>query len=221
MSSPRDRMPAGMKTKPYLLAIGCLCATLAADGQGTTLLIPSSSVDLTIAPYQDRAEFTFSTPSVSLANYNAVQVTFNAPPGYAWRMDPSIGVLECYASYGAQFVDAYGGSLGTFAFVPGMASTVTDSLSDPVWTSSTAFGFDHHYQFGNTVEFTALTLTVGYAVLLSDYEAQAPLAQFTQAYFDGQSQISPALTLVPIPEPSVAALNVLMLACAGIRFNLI
>jgi hypothetical protein len=136
-------------------------------------------------------------------------------------MDPSVSALECYISYGAQFTDGYGGTLGSFTFVPGMASTLSGSLSDPVWQSETGFGFDHHYQFGGIVEFTALTVTTPWGATLEEYQRQLPPSPFSGAYLNGSSgNLNGGLTLVPIPEPSVAALNVLMLACAGLRLNL-
>ena len=215
-----------MKTKPYLLAIGCLCATLSDHGQGTTLFIPSSSVNLTTAPYQDHADFTFPTPAVSLANYGGIAVTFSAPAGRAWRFDPSIAQsLECYMSYGSPAESdgiGIGGLHFAFSFVAGLSSTVTEQvLTDPTWDGANCFGFDAHFNFGGVVEFTDLTVTTGHACWsLSEYQAQAPLGSFSQAYFDASALVPPGLTLVPIPEPSVAVLNVLMLACAGLRLNL-
>ena len=215
-------MPAGMITRPYLLAIGCLCATLTSHAQGTLILTPSS-VNLTIGPYQDQANFTFPTPTVSLANYAGESVTFSAPSGYAWRFDPSVApTLESYVCYGTapSTMPNNGGAISTFTFVAGMASTVTDSISE--WDSETAFGSDHHYQFGALVEFTALTVSASHYVSLDMYQRQLPLDPFTQAFLDGSTgQLNGGLTLVPIPEPGFATLNVLMLACAGIRLNLI
>ena len=204
----------------FLSALGLFAlTTLSAHGQGTTLFISSSSVDLTTAPYQDHADFTFPTPSVSLANYGLIQVTFNAPSGYAWRFDPAMSSsgLECYEKYGP--VDTgNGGTPYSFNFVPGMENTVTTPSVVPLWQSPTGFGFDYTFQFAGPVEFSGVTVTLYHGVSLSDYEAQAPLGQFSQAFLDGQIQGGgPSLTLVPIPEPSVSALAVLGLGIAGYR----
>ena len=210
-----------MNMKPHFV-LGCLCAALTAHGQGTTLFISSSSVDLTIHNYYDHADFTFPTPLVSLANYGSESVTFSAPSGYAWRFDPAIAPsLECYISYGNPPILGYGGPLGQFTFVPGMAGNVIYSYSDPGMDSETGFGFDHHYTFDRTVEFTDLTVTMPHLGSIDAYARQLPLSPFSQAYFDASALSDPALTLVPIPEPGVAALVGLglVLIASGRRFR--
>ena len=210
-----------MNMKPVLL-LGCLCAALTAHGQGTTLLISPSSVDLTIGPYVDRATFTFPTPSVSLANYGGASVTFSAPAGYAWRFDPSMASgLECYIAYGAQLSGVHGGTPYTFDFVPGMESTIMTSPSDlTAWDSETSFGFDQVFHFAGIAEFTGFTVTTGHSVTQDEYDRQTPMSPFDHAYLNGSSgNLNGGLTLVPIPEPSVAALAVLGAATFCRRFR--
>ena len=200
----------------FLSALGLFAlTTLSAHGQGTTLFIPSSSVNLTIGPYQDQAHFTFSTPSISLANYGAVAATFSAPSGYAWRFDPALASgLECYIAFGAQ--PARNGTVAvpcSFNFVPGMEGIVTwpaRDQTDWAWDSETGFGFDLRPSFDRAVEFTDCTVTMAYGVTQDEYNRQAPLDHFSLAYLNGSSgNLNGGLTLVLIPEPSVAALAVL------------
>jgi hypothetical protein len=214
----------GMNRKAYLLALGWLCASLTAAHSQGTLTLASSSVDLSIAPYQNRANFTFPTAAVSLANYGGVQVTFSAPSGYAWRFDTSRSMsLDCYLLYGAAPTPdqiGYGGNLYTFDFVPGMGNTVSTPLasnSNQTWDSETGLGFHDTFQFGGNVEFTGFTVRVAHSVLQGEYGRQLSLSSFDHAYLDGQSQASPALTLVPIPEPGIAAFAGLGAGLAVIR----
>jgi hypothetical protein len=103
-----------------------------------------------------------------------------------------------------------------------MGGTVTTSPSDlAVWDAETSFGFDYTLHFGGTVEFTDFTVTTGHSVTQDMFQRQLSLSPFSQAYLAASVQGVPALTLVPIPEPSVAALSSLMLACAAARLNLI
>ena len=200
-----------MNMKP-LLVLGYLCAALTAYGQGTLVLAPSS-VDLIIAPFQDRANFTFPTPNVSLANYTGESVTFSAPDGYAWRFDPSLASsFECCVSYGSLGNIGDGNSTYSFNFVPGMENTVSLSPSyEQLGDAETAFYIDAHFQFGGAVEFTSLTVDNGHYVSLDMYLRHLPLGPFSQAYLDGSSgHLNGGLSLVPIPEPNMAAFVLLV-----------
>ena len=200
--------------KPFLV-LGCVSAALTAHAQGVLTLTPSS-VDLTVHPYTDRADCTFPTPSVSLANYTTIQLVFNAPAGYAWRVQAN-SVLECYADYGSWPSSGigYGGTGGSLDSVPGY---LPHSLSDPSWDSETGFGFDDHFSFGATLDFSSLTITIGHSVTQDMYQRQLLPSPFSQAYLDGGSGLqSGGLSLVPIPEPSVLAFAVLWFGVASYR----
>jgi hypothetical protein len=206
------------KFRPSLLLTGAigLCAALApvsGRAQRSLHLFPSSMGELTTAPYNNRQTFTFPTPSVSLASYGGIRVTFNAPTGFAWRVDPSkMSGLECYILYGSSPTPdqiGYGGTHYSFDFVPGMSGTVSIpwAQSDQSWDSETGFGLDVDFWFGGTVEFTSFTVSEAHYVSLDMYQRQLLLSPFVSAYLDGGSaQVRGGLTLVPIPEPGAVAL---------------
>ena len=195
-----------MKTKPCLLVIGCLCAAISAHAQGTLILTPSSVGDITGGGHQN---FTFPTPSTPLANYNSVQVTFKAPDGYAWHV-LSGHALECVVAYSAPGDDDYPTASYSFDFAPGMSSSVSAGISERL--SESSFGFDAVFQFGDTVEFTELDVTLQYYPGHDWQIAQRPMSPFDQAYFYAHTAYiseptdTQRLWFVPIPEPGAATL---------------
>jgi hypothetical protein len=202
-----------MKTKSCLVAAGWCCASLAAYAQSTLILTPSS-LDLTVGPYQDRANFVFPTPAVSLVNYNAVEVKFSAPEGYAWRFDPTrTPTLTFSIWYGStdHRTPVYGGAPWSIDYVPGMSGTATANNNASVIDSVEGdLGFEYSWTFDRIVEFTSFNVTTPCSATLDAYQRQTPLSTFSGAYMDGSmGQLSGGLTLILVPEPSIAAFAML------------
>lgn len=208
-----------MKTKSCLFAIGCLCAAIGAQAQGTLVITPSSMGAITTDFYDDHQTFTFPTPTTPLANYTAVRVTFRAPDGYAWQVLPGHD-FTCSVAYTAPATDDYPTAGYSFNFVPGMSSSVSGGLVDQRLSES-SFGFDAAFQFVGSVEFTDLSITLYYYPGHDWQIAQRPMAPFDKAFFDiykypGEDR-GQHLFLVPVPEPGAAALAVLGAGLAVIR----
>jgi hypothetical protein len=209
------------------LLIGCICTavSLASTAFGdTTLYIQSTSAGIGKGPnhYAGDVNCTLPTPTDLLNNYNHVQVVFNAPSGYAFRHGG--GDVVAYVVYGFPMdedaVDLFENSTITFT---GTASPITFGKSDvtendnvynsgsPVDPGRRHIVVDQVLSFGGPVEFTSFTLQ-----WKVDPDPNYPNLSLANFYSAGFVAFSSPFSIVPIPEPSVAALALLGVTGFGV-----
>jgi hypothetical protein len=194
------------------IVLAAIISASSAFGQGN-LSLSSTAVQ------QDGAgafNFTFPSPNVSMADYTTVSVTFNAPTGYAFKVDAGTGTTYMYLDFkygdGVNWLACHEG-LGFIDWVPGM-STLEGSA--PIYLLSgnalgtTVYEAEYQWMFQRVSEFRSL----GFEFTVNDL-CRLPLAQFNSASF----QANPMVSLVPIPEPCLAGFIMLALAALGWRFR--
>jgi hypothetical protein len=206
------------------LLIGFLCAsanlTSTAFGD-TTLYIQSSSVTMSTAGRYSRADFIFPTPTDPLNAYDHIQAVFNAPPGYAFQISQS--ALSCYICYGIPHEPQASpwpleGSI--FTVLPGSGGPITFLRGNPqpVWS---LFGenIETCQQYGfDLIPTTFTSLALQWPG--STGKGGPHLAPFESACFISDNDYSPLnLTLIPIPEPSIAALALLGVCATAWRLR--
>jgi hypothetical protein len=191
------RLGGSMNIKPFLLVAG-LCMGFSGSALSQLNLMPSADGPMQYASpgptiHQD---FTFPPPAVSLAHNGYIQVTFSAPPGYAWQFDAT-GPLDYCFSYGTPLSgDVFGMNFFyynirnpyNFDFVSGRGNSVS-TASGPgslpqAWESEAGFGFDFAVMFDGPVEFTEMSITLPQPEEAGTYDAymrQLPLSPLTEA----------------------------------------
>ena len=200
-------------------AILCLNAALlgAADAQ-TLYLSPSI-----IAPLgsQNIQSFTFPTPSIQLKDYDAIQVTVDAPAGYAWLVNivnadglhnnpPNIEYdLEYANSLSYPWATIISASLD-FDFVQGgPANLSAPSSFGLIPTAANGFELDQGDTVNGRFAFTGFTMTVNFD---NSSLIGAPLEGFFSSELKlnyGGDYVGSSLTLVEVPEPTTWALGTL------------
>jgi hypothetical protein len=203
---------------PYA-AILCLSAALwsAADGQ-TLYLSPSE-----IAPLgsQNIQSFTFPTPSIELKDYNEIQVTVDAPAGYAWLVNivnadglhnnpPNIVYdLEYANSLSYPWATISSSSLD-FDFVQGGQGNLSAPSSfGLIPTAANGFQLNQGDTVNGNFAFTGFTMTVKFD---NSSLIGAPLESFFSSKLKldyGSDFVGSSLTLVAVPEPTTWALGTL------------
>jgi hypothetical protein len=216
-----------MKIKSYVL-IASFCGSVTTTyGQGT-LSLDSSSMGQVYVTAGYNQDFAFPSPTVSLAYYNAVRVTFSAPAGYAWLVVPDMnpvqggGNLYCSIAYGTPDAENGFDSVDcSFSFVPGMSNSVSGSFSgSQLWEHS--FNIDGAFTFGGAVEFTALTMTLHYVPVPGWQEDGRLLDPFSHAHMEADIDSTPFLLAIPEPDlaPFVAVgISMVIVMASGRRFR--
>jgi hypothetical protein len=171
----------------------------------------------------DGQAFTFPSPAIALRSYNTIQITVNAPAGYAWfvHTDPSFfrQELDFGLAYGSFFNAPFAAiTLTNFSFNfvqggPGNLSPADDLDLFPL--SGDRFYVYKAFSLNGDVAFTGFSMTVGYA---SPYLSTSPLVSFHSAALSFScipgSGTDPGqrLTLSAVPEPTSLALSICGLA---------
>lgn len=198
-------------------AILCLhAALLGAAGAQTLYLSPS-----VIAPLgpQNIQSFTFPTPSIQLKDYDAIQVTVDAPAGYAWLVNivnpdgrqnnpPNIEYdLEYANSLSAPWATINSASLD-FDFVQGgLGNLSAPSSFGLIPTAGNGFELDQGDTVNGDFAFTGFTMTVNFD---NSSLIGAPLGGFFSSELRlgyGSDFVGSSLTLVGVPEPTTWALG--------------
>jgi hypothetical protein len=211
MKQNRTRLPYG--------AILCLQAALlgAADAQ-TLYLFPS-----VIAPLgsQNIQSFTFPTPSIQLKDYDSIQVTVNAPAGYAWLVNIAnpdsdhnnpaniVYVLEYANSLSSPWATISSASLD-FDFVQGGQGNLSAPSSfGLIPTAGNGFELDQGDTVNGRFAFTGFTMIVNFD---NSSLIGAPLQGFISSELRlsyGSDFVGSSLTLIGVPEPTTWALGTL------------
>jgi hypothetical protein len=205
-----------LRMKTASLLIGCLyvavSVTSSALGQGTLDLYPTSITLGYQGDFFTGASYVFPTPTGTMNDYDYYQVHFNAPTGYAFRYTPDgVGAVVAEVIYGDTSGAQPSGIAWGNVICPGLqctggSGTVVVHGSYP----NDVFSYNLNAVFtGNvSVEFTSCSIAWQPH---HDHPIGFPISQFTSATLRtaGEPGEIGVLTLVPIPEPSLAALALL------------
>ena len=207
-------MDATVRLMIKSLILVALISASSAFGQGSTLVIQSTSASVGVWMAESTVNFTFPTPT-GVSSYDHIQAVFNAPAGYAFKF--SGGEFHALICYG-QPLNARADSLfesSSIDFVTGMDSSI--NCTGPTIEESNVganrgdpsgllnIGVDQGFVVSDS-EFTSVTLQWQRNL---DYE----LAPFSVGIFAGIFSIVP----LPVPEPSVFGL--LLMGVVSVHFR--
>jgi hypothetical protein len=203
---------------PYGVILCLQAALLGVAGAQTLYLSPS-----VIAPLgaQNIQSFTFPTPSIELKDYDAIQVTVDAPACYAWLVNivnpdgrhnnpPALEYdLEYANSLSYPWATISSASLD-FDFVQGGQGNLSAPSSfGLIPTAANGFELDQGDTVNGDFAFTGFTMTVNFD---NSSLIGAPLEGFFSSELRlsyGGDFVGSSLTLVGVPEPTSGALGTL------------